>query len=132
MNKRGRPVKMTRVVIEKLEEAFSYGCSDREACLLANIGEQTLYDYQRKNPDFKSRKDLLKSNPILKARVSVVNNLEDDPNLALKYLERRCREEFDPKYQRPLFTPNRESDNGLTEEECQSFEELIDNLIPEQ
>lgn len=128
MNKRGRPSKITQNTISKLESAFSYGCSDREACLLADIGEQTLYDYQNKNPEFKQRKELLKSKPILKARMTVVNNLESDANLAFKYLERRKRDEFDPRY-KEVNLERRKTDNDLTDEEAEAFEDMLENLF---
>lgn len=88
-----RPTKMTPSTISKLEEAFALGCTDLEASLYANIAPATLYNYQDKNPGFLERKDQLKSSPVLKARMTVVNSL-DDPVLALKYLERKKKDEF--------------------------------------
>jgi len=89
-----RPTKMTPQVIEKLEEAFSLGCTDLEASLYANISPATLYLYQEKNKAFSERKTQLKETPILKARASVIKSLESNPDLALKFLERRKRDEF--------------------------------------
>jgi hypothetical protein len=40
----GRPTKMTPDTVKKLEEAFLLGCSDIEACLVADISKQTLYN----------------------------------------------------------------------------------------
>lgn len=37
----GRPTVMTRVVKQKLLEAFSWGCSNKEAALYAGIAEDT-------------------------------------------------------------------------------------------
>lgn len=85
---------MTSEVLSKLEEAFMMGCSDREACLFAGIGTATLYNYQKENPDFVERKDELKENPILIARTSVMRGLKGDPDLALKFLERKNKAEF--------------------------------------
>lgn len=93
---RGRPTLMTEQVIAKLEQSFSLGCTDREACLVAGISMDTLYYYQNKNPDFCHRKELLKENPILKARTTVVNHLSD-PDHAEWYLERKARGEFATK-----------------------------------
>lgn len=93
----GRPTKMTPETIKKLEEAFALGCADREACLFADITPPTLYEYQKSNPDFITRKEILKENPILLARTSVVNGLKGDPDLALKYLERKKSDEFSTK-----------------------------------
>jgi len=90
----GRPPAMTPETIAKLEEAFALGCTDREACLWADIATATLYKWQVKNPDFTERKAQLKETPILKARQSVIGALKDDPKLALAYLERRAKSEF--------------------------------------
>lgn len=93
----GRPTKMTESTIGKLEQAFAFGCTDKEACLFANINPDTLYSYCKKNPEFSERKELLKETPIMKAKKSVVDNLENDPVLALKYLERKKKDEFSLK-----------------------------------
>lgn len=53
----GRPTIMTPDIVNKLEQAFSMGCSDLEACLYAGISKQTLYNYQAKNPEFVDRKE---------------------------------------------------------------------------
>ena len=90
----GRPTVMTDLVLKKLEEAFAWGCSDKEACIYADISEKTLYNYQDKNEDFLQRKELLKERPVLLARKTVVENLEKNPNLALKFLERKAPKEF--------------------------------------
>lgn len=93
----GRPTKMTPDTVKKLEEAFALGCSDLEACLMANITKQTLYNYQERNPDFLDRKELLKENPVLIARRTVVNDIAHNSDLAMKYLERKCKKEFSTK-----------------------------------
>ena len=88
---------MTPETVKKLEEAFSLGCSDVEACLFADITKQTLYNYQDKNPEFVDRKAMLKENPVLLARTTVVRDLKNDSDLALKFLERKCKNEFSTK-----------------------------------
>lgn len=90
----GRPTKMTETTIKKLEEAFALGCSDGEACFYADISKQTLYDYQAKYPQFVDRKESLKQRPVLMARQSVVKDLSSNSDLALKYLERKVKNEF--------------------------------------
>lgn len=93
----GRPTVVDELVLAKLEEAFALGCTDAEACLMANISQSTLYKYQDANPDFLERKNELKESPVLMARKSVVDNLKRDPELALKYLERKKKNEFAPR-----------------------------------
>ena len=91
---------MDDLIVQKLEEAFAWGCSDEEACVYADICKQTLYNFQDKNQEFLDRKVLLKTRPILLARQAVVNNFSRNPHLALKFLERRKRDEFDLKHER--------------------------------
>lgn len=90
---RGRPTIMTPEIVSKLEEVFSIGGSDEEACFYANIGKSTLYNYQQANPEFVERKEALKEKPILKARQTVVKSLED-ANHAFRYLEKKRKKEF--------------------------------------
>jgi len=86
---------MTREVLDKLEEAFSLGCSDTEACLYADISPATLYNYQNDNPEFVERKEALKERPVLMARAVVVDSLKrKDKETARWYLERRRKKEF--------------------------------------
>lgn len=89
-----RPTIMTTEVIEKLEEAFALGCTDLEATLYAGIAPATLYNHQEKDKKFLERKTQLKETPILKARATVIRSLESNPELAMKFLERRKKDEF--------------------------------------
>ena len=94
----GRPTVMTPEVVNKLEQAFSMGCSDVEACLFADISKQTLYDYQAKYPEFVDRKERLKEKLVLKARSVIADALNrKDENTAKWYLERKAKNEFSTK-----------------------------------
>jgi hypothetical protein len=99
MNKRGRKHKIDKAILRKLEEVFALGGSDEEACLYADIGKSTLYDYQTKNLEFSERKNLLKQRPILLARQELIKGLKGNPELALKYLERKKKDEFGLKHE---------------------------------
>lgn len=91
----GRPLAVTPQVIAKLETAFSMGCTELEACLLAGICHSTLKNYQIKNPEFMARKKLLKENPVLKSRKVVIDALDNgDLDTAKWYLERKAKAEF--------------------------------------
>lgn len=84
----GRPTVFTPEVLQKLEMAFSLRCTDKEACYFANIGESTLYLYQKNNPEFLERKHQLRNQAVMKARVTVVNALGTHPNIAFRFLEK--------------------------------------------
>jgi len=90
----GRPTKMTPETIGKLEQAFSMGCGDLEACLYADINPDTLYEFQKKTPGYSDRKRLLKEKVVLKARSEVIKGLDNNPEFSLKVLERVKKDEF--------------------------------------
>lgn len=91
----GHPTSMTPETIEKLERAFSLGCSDLEACFYANIGKSTLYNYQKEHPEFVERKEALKEKMIFAARTVIANSLAaNDKDTAKWLLERRKKDEF--------------------------------------
>lgn len=91
----GRKTIMTPETIDKLCQAFSMGCTDLEACLYADIGKTTLYDYQNAHPEFAERKEVLKQKLILKARTVIADALNrKDENTAKWYLERKRKDEF--------------------------------------
>ena len=90
----GRPTVMTEETVSKLEQAFAIGCPDEEACFFADISKQTLYDYQKKYPEFIDRKEALKNRPVLKARQTVVKELDKNYGNAMDYLKRKRKPEF--------------------------------------
>ena len=92
----GRPTVMTPEIIDKLEYVFAFGGTDKEACLFAGLGMETLYNYQRNHPEFAEQKDLLKSNPILLARMTLVKEL-GNIETAKWFLTRKRRNEFTEK-----------------------------------
>lgn len=102
--KRGRKTIMTPEVVAKLEEAFSWGCTDIEACLHADIGTSTLYNYQDRHPEFVERKEALKETPILRARKSVFDRLPRDAKLSMDYLSRKKKDEFSTQTNHDLTT----------------------------
>ena len=67
----GRPLfdgKDEKMVVQILEQSFSIGCTDEEACMQADISPRALYYYIERNPEFLQRKELLKTKMILGAR----------------------------------------------------------------
>lgn len=121
--KSGRPSIMTPKIIDKLREAFMMGCSDREACIYADIANQTLYNYQQEHPEFLEQKTTYKTNPLLKARKTIFDNL-GEVKTAQWYMERKAKKEFS-------LEAEIEPDLCLTENttnEKRSDEEIIEEL----
>lgn len=87
---------MTPEVLDKLRQAFLIGATNAEASNYAGITEKTLYNYIDKVPDFYSKIEGWKNEPILKAKTTVVKNLDDTKN-AQWYLERKAKAEFAPR-----------------------------------
>lgn len=87
----GRPTKMTPETIAKLEEGFTMGFSDVEACLYAGISKSALYNYCDEHVEFRDRKEELKNHPTLLAKRNVIESLrEGDQQTSKWYLERKA------------------------------------------
>lgn len=100
----GRPTKMTPETISKLEQVYSYGASDIEACAHADIGLATLYRYCEEHPEFRERKERLKEKPTLLARQTVIQAIKTDPHLAFNYLTRKQKKEFSERIENDITT----------------------------
>ncbi len=92
----GRPKAITQEVLRVLEDAFSWGCTDAEACCHADIAPSTLYLYIKDNPKFSERKETLKDKPVMKAK-RIVNMALDDGELptAHKVIDRKEGQKVD-------------------------------------
>ena len=130
-NKGGRPTKMTEATLKKLREGFLMGYSDREACLYADIEPQTLYNYQNKNVEFVGQKEQWKMNPILKAKKTVFDNL-DNPKIAQRYLETKCSDEFSTSQKQQITGGVEIQKVFITEKDQQQTDKHIDDTINEQ
>ena len=97
MWKAGRPLEMTEEKVKKLEEAFALDCSVGEALFYANISKQTYYNWIERKPELLTRFEALRNRPVLLARQEVIKWMKDNPELALKYLERKKKNEFSLK-----------------------------------
>lgn len=90
-----RPKKITKDVVQKLEDAFLKGLSDNEACIYAGIAKQTLYNYCAEKPGFLDRKEMLKDGVKMRAKMNIAKEIENgDVALSKWYLVRKCRDEF--------------------------------------
>ena len=91
----GRPTIMTPETLQKLETAFLNGASDKEACFVANIAQQTLYNYQKDHPEFVERKEGLKDFPKYQAKLNIISRIAGgDVPVSQWYAERKIKEEF--------------------------------------
>ena len=97
-NQVGRPRKITPKILEKLEEAFKLGCTNREACFYADVAESTFYDFLNEYPEYSDKINMWKDYQKIKARYVVHKALEKgDKDMAKWYLERKAKDEFNTK-----------------------------------
>lgn len=92
----GRPAIIDDRILQELIKAFAGGHTDEEACQIVGISPATLYNYQNRFPEFVEQKELLKLNPFIKARQTIVKSLSD-PEYATWFLERKGKSEFGTK-----------------------------------
>jgi len=104
--KRGRPSKYANVgrdravdvaVVLLLIEATSWGCTDTEARVHADISQTAFDNFCKLNPLFKSYLAEKRQHPTVIARNSVTMGMKNSGELALKYLERKLPDEFSLK-----------------------------------
>jgi hypothetical protein len=93
--KTGRPTTMTPETINKLKEGFAQGFSVRNACIWADISQDTYFNYCKKNPRFSEQCKTLQQKPLIKS-ILVINKAlnEGDVSTAKWYAERKAKDEF--------------------------------------
>lgn len=87
-----RPTVMTEQVLEALRQAFLIGATNLEAAHYAGITEKTLYNHIERHPEFLQQIEAWKSEPILKAKQTVVKALANDTKNAKWYLEKKAKD----------------------------------------
>jgi len=87
-----------KIVIQKLETAFALGSTVLEAIFHADISKTAYYEYVKDNPTFLDRIEVIRAKPTLQARMEVIKGLSENPEFALKYLERKAKSEFAPSF----------------------------------
>ena len=95
-SKSGRPTVMTKEICQKIEEVASLGGTFEEMAMYADITRQSIYAYMEEHPEYSDRIDALREKPILKARNTIMADM-DTPDTAKWYLERKRKSEFGPK-----------------------------------
>ena len=89
----GRPTERNDEINRKIDEAAAIGASIEEIAFYAGVHRATLYRWMENDPELRDRIQELQEKPIIKARQTIVKSLED-PEMALKYLERKRKAEF--------------------------------------
>lgn len=92
----GRPSEMTPETVNKLEEVFALDGTVEEACFYANISRTTYYNWIKEHPELLDRFDALRQRPFLKARQTIVKNI-DNPQYAFENMKRKTKGEYSEK-----------------------------------
>ncbi|MBC8418754.1 MAG: hypothetical protein H8E10_09200 [Desulfobacterales bacterium] len=112
----GRPTVMTPDVLSKLEQAFSIGATDLEACAHAGCATPSYYRYIGDHPEFRERVNALKEKLPLKAKSRLAKLINDgDKTTVLWYLERKKRNEFSLKTEIDHTTQGEKITHEMTE-----------------
>ena len=93
---------MTTVKLEEFKRAFSMWFTKAEACLYCKVNQSTFFDYCSKNPEFVELIPTLQSMPKLRAKINILNSIENNDSEYTKqkmddskwYLERKVKDEF--------------------------------------
>jgi len=101
-SKGGRSPAITPEVVAKLTEAFKLDMTVEETCLYAGISKDTYYRKVKANQRFSDEMERARMYATMKARNIVIMQMEEDGNLALKYLERKRKEEFSPRIEQQI------------------------------
>lgn len=96
--------KVTELVVQALRTAFSYGCTVLEACAHAGISKSTYYTFVEAYPDMLDTFEALQLKPFMGARQAVIKSFPVRPDIAMRYLEAKLPNEFNPKNAQPPAT----------------------------
>jgi hypothetical protein len=128
--KAGRPTIMAPDVVAKLEQAFMNAFTDEQACIVAKISRDTLYDYIKKNPSFSVRKEELKKRVDIKAKTKLVQAINGGDMNSIKFwLERKCKDEFSLKTETEHSGEVKSKVVYIEKEEKENYKKHINQVI---
>jgi hypothetical protein len=91
----GRKTVMTQQKVDKLEEYFAKGLTDQQACIMVDIDPKTLYNYCDKHPEFSSKKEYLKKQVNITAKLNIVDAIQEGSiKESMWWAERKMKDEF--------------------------------------
>jgi hypothetical protein len=105
--KGGRPTERTPEIDVKIEQVASYGASNEEIAFFIGVHRRTLQTWLENDPELRHRIEELKEKPILKARETIVQSL-NDPDNAKWYLARKKKREFAERTETDITTNDKD------------------------
>lgn len=135
----GRDWKLTPEIEKELERALRLDYPVEKACVYVGIAKSSFYSWLKNFPEFAEKMRRAKHFASKIARTSVIKHMAKDGNLALKYLERKEKDEFSTKQVVQEQSPTKELDldekrdirelakqEGFEYENLDDLEELMD------
>lgn len=77
--------------------AASFDMNITACAAYAGISTQAYYNYLETHPEFLDEFEQKRQLPYQRAIQTIITKMEDDPHLAMKYLERKHKNEFSPR-----------------------------------
>lgn len=123
-----------RQTVEKLEQAFSIGCSIIEACYYSGISRQTFYNLFGNDNEKLDRFEALRESPAILARKAWINGFNIDPKLARDYMLRKKSGEFGGRNSKAPneFDAFRNQDTAEDSKKVTAMLEKLGILFPEE
>ena len=91
---KGSNSKLTPENRVKLQEAAALDCTVEEMAFFCDVSRQTVYNWFKEDPELFDKVERLRQTPILKARKTVVDKLDESYGNSMDYLKRKRRTEF--------------------------------------
>lgn len=95
--KTGRKSILTPEMRRKIEEAAIFDLNYTQIAVYCGIDRTSLYNWKEKYPKFFHKIDLLRESPLIRAKKTLYAGVEVDPDLALKLLQNKDRDNYSTK-----------------------------------
>ena len=119
----GRPTVFTPEVIRKIEEVAALDGSVKEMAFYAGIHVDSIYAKMASDKAFSDRINALREMPVLKARQTIIQSL-NQPQHAQWYIARKRKDEFSERVE----TKNETTVIEETSPEVKKLAELLNDL----
>lgn len=85
---------LTDEMKSKIKDAAALDCSVEEMAYLCDVTKQTIYNWFKEDPALFDEVQRLREKPVYKARLTVIEKMEESYGNAMDYLKRKKKKEF--------------------------------------
>jgi DNA-binding transcriptional regulator YiaG len=115
-------------IIEKLKEMYKLDASQKEMACYLEVCEETICHWKKKHPLLFQSLELMRNEPILTARRTIVKAVATETPTAFKYLERKARKEF-LEEQKIIVETDDEERGGDVKAAVEAFEQSMRKIL---